>query len=62
MNTQTIEVSTVTVRCDRGVATVFVYRDLGDILLVCRPEGNEAAVLGSREPVTVGSKRDSLVE
>jgi hypothetical protein len=63
MKTQVIEGKTVNVMCYGGnVASVFVFRDLGEVLMVCRPEEMEAAKRESRDPVTVGFKRESLAE
>ena len=62
MATQNIEGKVVTVECYGGkTEDVIVWRDLGDVLLVCKPEELEAAAEQGREPIAVGFRRASLI-
>ncbi len=63
MKQQPAEFPEVTVRCYGGEkARMLVVRDLGEVLVVCSPEEMETARVQSREPLTLGFKRESVAQ
>lgn len=53
----------VTVACFGGrQARMLVLKELENVLLLCSPEEMEAALAESREPVSLGFKRESVLE
>jgi hypothetical protein len=52
----------VTVKSSRGHTEVIVARDLGDVILVCRPEEYRASKSELRAPICVGFKKRDVID
>lgn len=52
----------VTVYSSIGPTPVVVTMDLGEVILVCRPEEFEASTKEHRAPVSVGFKKRDIVD
>jgi len=62
MDLQLAEGKPVTLKSISGVVERVLVKDLGTVVLVCRKEEYAAAQDAGREPVTVGVRREDVVE
>jgi hypothetical protein len=62
MNRKHLVSQVVKLRSADGIIERVVARDLGEVLMVCRPEEYHRARAEAREPAMIGFRRSDLID
>lgn len=62
MKIKTLQNKVVKLHSSQGPIERLVVADLGEILLVCRPEERDNALAEGREPKAIGFRRSDMIE